>query len=132
MRVAVSEFIIVLVGVLAAAMSVWGVFVPNKLIPLVRAVMENGSGVYVAVGVRLLLGLALILAAPESKFPFIFNIIGVFAIVAAIVIPFVGRARIVGMIAWFERSPPVMIRGWLLFGFAFGAFLVYGVLAAPN
>jgi hypothetical protein len=58
----------------------------------------------------------------------VFEILGWFAIVAAVVILFAGRDRLRRFVAWFEQSSPAMIRVWLLFGIAFGAFLVYGVV----
>jgi hypothetical protein len=76
----------------------------------------------------LLLGGALILSASGSKFPLIFNIIGVLALVGAIVVAFIGCARLAAIIDWFARFPPAAIRTWLLFGFAFGVFMLYGVI----
>lgn len=90
--------------------------------------LDRKSGIYVAVGSRLLLGGALILSASGSKFPLIFNIIGVLALVGAIVVAFIGRARLAAIIDWFARFPPAAIRAWLLFGFAFGVFMLYGVI----
>lgn len=118
-------------GAAGSLLSAWGMFAPENLIGRVREVLDRDSGIYIAVGARLLVGVALILTAPVSKFPLIFNIIGAFAIVAAAVIPFIGRARLVKMIGWFERFPAAAIRAWLLFGFAFGVFLIYGILPGP-
>ena len=55
-------------------------------------------------------------------------ILGWFGIVAAVIIVLAGRARLRRFVAWFEQSSQTMIRVWLLFGIAFGAFLVYGVV----
>jgi hypothetical protein len=101
---------------------------PEKIMKLVYGVMDKDWGIHAAVVVRLLLGAALIIAAPGSRFPQIFEIIGWIAIVAAIAIVFMGRERLRRFIAWFERLSQAMIRTWLLFGIAFGAFLVYGIL----
>jgi hypothetical protein len=90
--------------------------------------MEKNWGIYVAVVARLLLGAALIVVAPESRFPLVFEILGWFAIVAAVIMLFAGRVRLRRFVAWFEQSSQTMIRVWLLFGIAFGAFLVYGVV----
>ena len=126
MAVVVCRYIVGVFGVVIAALSLWGIFVPNKLTSMVQGVMAKPSGLYVAVAVRLVLGAALIVAAPQSKFPTTFLVLGWIAIAAAVGLPLVGRARISALLGWFVRMPSVMIRLWLLFGLAFGAFLVYG------
>ncbi len=129
--ITVAKIIVLLIGAAGSLLSAWGIFAPDNMIRLVQGVLGRESGIYIAVGARLLAGVALILTAPVSKFPLIFNIIGAFAIVAAGVIPFIGRARLVQLIGWFERFPAAAIRAWLLFGFAFGVFLIYGILPGP-
>ncbi len=114
-------------GVAVCALSAWGMYVPDKLWKLVNSALERNWGIHVAVVARLLLGATLIIVAPESRFPLAFEILGWFAIVAGVVILFVGRDRLRRFVTWFERISHTMIRGWLLFGIAFGAFLVYGI-----
>ena len=128
MTVIVSQTIILAVGITVCVLSAWGLSAPDRLRKLVGGVMERDWGMYFAVGVRLVLGLALILAASQSRFPLTFTVLGAITLVAAVALPFVGRERIVRLLAWFGRLPPAAIRVWLLFGIAFGGFLVYGVL----
>ena len=88
--------------------------------------MANAAILYLAVGIRLLLGVALIVAAPASLFPLVFRVIGVIAILAALALPIMGIERIRRLVGWFAALPSLALRLWLVFGFAFGAFLVYG------
>ena len=125
---AASQIVVLALGVIVCALSVWGMVAPDKLWKLVNGAMEKNWGIYVAVVARLLLGAALIVVAPESRFPLVFEILGWFAIVAAVIILFAGRNRLRRFVVWFEQSSQTMIRVWLLFGIAFGAFLVYGVV----
>lgn len=122
-----SELIIVFVGILVCAFSGWGIFAPQRLVQMVSVVMAKDWGIHAAVAVRLLLGLALIIAAPVSRFPLIFQILGWIAIVAAVVLALMGRDRLRKFVSWFERISPLLTRVWLVFGFAFGGFLIYGV-----
>lgn len=129
MAIFVSQIIILVIGVTIIALAGWGVFVPEKLMTFVRSAMDKYWGIYIAVIVRLVLGAALIIVAPGSLFPIAFQALGVIAIVAAIALVLMGRERIRRLIAWWsERFSAPMIRLWLLFGVAFGGFLVYGVL----
>ena len=121
------ELIIVGVGVLVCALSGWGILAPQRLVQMVSAVMATNWGIHVAVAVRLLLGSALILAAPASRFPSVFQILGWIAIAAAVVLALMGRDRLRRLVSWFERFSPFMTRVWLVFGLAFGGFLIYGV-----
>ncbi len=122
-----SQSIVFLIGLLVSVLSVWGCFVPDRLIKLVMRVVDQDWGIYFAVVVRLLMGAALIVAAPVSKFPVVFEVLGWIAIVAAVALILIGRERMAAPIAWFVRRPTWLMRPWLLFGMAFGGFLIYGI-----
>ncbi len=122
-----SELVIVVLGISVCVLSAWGIYTPARLVKLVSGVMDQRSGIYIAVIVRLLLGLALIIVAPDSRFPAAFQLLGLVAIFAAVVVAFMGRNRVRKLVGWFERFSPAIVRLWLLFGMAFGGFLIYGV-----
>jgi len=128
MLIAASQIVVLALGVIVCALSVWGTVAPDKLCKLVNGAMERDWGIYMAVVARLLLGAALIVIAPDSRFSLAFEILGWLAIVAAVIILFAGRDRLRRFVAWFGQSSQAMIRVWLLFGTAFGAFLIYGVV----
>jgi len=121
MLVAIAIF-----GVLVCLGSLVGIVAPAKLIGVVRSVMDRPGVLYLAVIVRVALGVLLIAAAPVSRFPLLFLVFGWIAIAAALAIPFIGYVRMVRLMEWFVRMPAAAIRGWLIFGLAFGAFLIYG------
>jgi hypothetical protein len=125
---AASQIVILALGVAVCAMSLWGLFAPVKMMKLVSGIIVKDWGIHFAVIVRLLLGAALIIAAPASRFPEIFQFLGWLAVIAAIAIVFMGRERMRRFVGWFDRLSPAMIRTWLLFGIAFGALLIYGVM----
>jgi hypothetical protein len=123
-----SQIIVLALGVIVCGLSAWGFMAPDKIWKLVNGAMDKNWGIYVAVVARLFLGAALIVVAPESRFPLAFEILGWFAVVAAVGILLMGRERLRKFVAWFEQFSQAMIRVWLLFGIGFGAFLVYGVV----
>ncbi len=122
-----SQSIVFLIGLLVCVLSVWGCFVPDKLTKLVMRVVDQDWGIYFAVVIRLVMGAALIVAAPVGRFPVVFELLGWIAIAAAVAIIFIGRERIAALIAWFVRRSAWLIRLWLLFGMIFGGFLIYGI-----
>ena len=128
MLISASQIVVLALGVLVCTMSVWGVVAPRKMMEVVTGILDKDWGIHLAVVVRLLLGAALIIAAPGSRFPHFFEILGWIAVVAAVAIVIMGRERLRRFVALFTRMSDVMIRIWLLFGIAFGALLVYGIL----
>ena len=129
MVILLSQISLLVIGVTIIVLAGWGLFAPEKLMTFVTSAMDKHWGIYIAVIVRLVMGSALIIVAPASPFPIVFQAVGVIAIVAAIVLALMGRERMRRFIAWFsERFSAPIIRLWLLFGVAFGGFLVYGVL----
>ena len=124
---ATSQILVLAFGVMVCALSLWGFFAPGKLLKLVNGAIEKDWGIHLAVVARLLLGTALIISAPDSCFPLTFEILGWIAIAAAVIILFLGRERLRKFLSWFERFSHAAIRLWLLFGIAFGAFLIYAI-----
>ncbi len=123
----ISQIVVLALGVIICLFSVWGFISPDKIWKMINGVMEKDWAIHVAVIMRLLLGAALIIAAPQSRFPGVMEVLGWIAIIAAVAILFMGRNRLIKFIAWFQRMTDAMVRVWLLFGFAFGGFLIYTV-----
>ncbi|VUX55763.1 conserved membrane protein of unknown function [uncultured Woeseiaceae bacterium] len=123
-----SQIVVLVLGVVVCALSAWGLMVPDKVWKLVNGALGKNWGIYVAVVARLLLGAALVIVAPESRFPMAFEILGWLAIVAAVVFLFAGRDRLRRFVAWIEQISQAVTRVWLLFGIAFGALLIYGIV----
>jgi hypothetical protein len=126
MLVNLSEIIVVLFGVLILALSIWGIGAPTRLMQFVRQLMERDAGIYAAIIVRVILGLALLGAASDSRFPVTFRVLGWIAIIAAVGIAVIGKARLRSFVTRFYRLNPGFVRACLLVGIVFGGFLVYG------
>ena len=127
MIIAVAQSIILIVAVAVCAACAWGIFRADRLTGIVKDIMDKRWGMYIAVGVRVVLGTALIIAASGSRLPIVFMVIGSLSLLAAAVLPFLGRARIRALLGWIERGGSLLMRVWLVFGFLFGAFLIYGI-----
>ena len=117
--------VVAAIGLCIFLASAYGFTNPARLIQWVNAIWERGWSMYAAVGARLALGVVFVLAAPETKFPLVIQIIGYLAIAAAVLLPIIGKERIARMLAWFSQCPQMLIRLWLIVGMGFGAFIVY-------
>ncbi|MBT8441398.1 MAG: hypothetical protein KJO76_03350 [Gammaproteobacteria bacterium] len=118
--------VIAVVGVLVCLGCIVGIASPATLLGVVRSVLNKPGLGWPVIGVRFPIGIVLILAAPASLFPFMFRVIGVLAILETLVLAWLGRARIIKVVAWFAGGPANAVRALLIFGFGLGAFLVYG------
>jgi len=113
------------IGAIISVICLSGIMLPAQLLHALRAAWQYRAALLVAVMVRLVTGVLLILAAPYSRFPPVFGILGWLAIAAALLMPFVGRKRIGQLLDWWSRRSAAWIRLWSLAGLAFGCFLVY-------
>jgi hypothetical protein len=120
-----AAILVAVIGVTVLLLSLWGLIVPSRLISMVRSVLTRRGGVLIAVGVRLLLGIAFLLAADFSRFPPTVRVLGVVTLVAAVGLAIVGHERMKRMVDWVARWPLWAVRGWLVVGAGFGAFLFY-------
>ena len=123
----ILQTIILLFGITICSVSVLSIYSPNRLVKVVTTVGKKNWGIFVAIIVRILLGAAVILVAPDTRFPVVFMAVGVLLILSAIIILFVGRDRISILMTWLERLSPLSLRLWLLLGVAFGGLLIYGI-----
>ena len=114
-------------AVFVALMGLMGLFAPAKLVGMVAALFDGIAGLWVAVGLRLVIGALLVLTAPQSRFPFVFWLIGLISIVAAVVAVVMGQDRIRNFVMWWVRKPPAFTRLWALVAIAFGVFIYYGL-----
>lgn len=132
MTTTVASFIVILLGMLICFGSAFGIYAPTRLMDVVEKVWGHKSGMYLAVVSRLVLGVALLAAAPDAGLPAVFRVIGWLSIIAAIAIPIIGREKIGGLIRWLGSRPGSVVRLWLLVGLALGGVLVFGVLGGTS
>jgi hypothetical protein len=118
---------IALFALLIVSTCFWAFFKPQWLLEFAKPILERDWLLFLAVGIRVALGLALLLVAKASVFPLTFTILGAVAILAAIALPFIGMARIKTLIDWIETLPTIAIRLWVLVGVALGGVLLWGV-----
>jgi len=124
-----ASIVVQVLGALILALSLWGMVAPASLIALVKRVSRHSAGLSLAVGVRIVLGAALLTAAQVSGFPAIFTALGWIAILAAIGLLILGQSQMRQVIGWVARWPSGAIRVALVFSLLFGVFLIYGARA---
>jgi len=116
-----------LLAVFVLLMGVWGVLAPSRITDLVIRFGSKG-GLWVAAGIRLVLGLALWFAAPVSRAPLLLQVLGVIALVAAFVLPLMGVDRFKALVNWWTKLSPTAMRFNCLFAVAFGGVILWALL----
>ncbi len=98
---------------------------PEIIFGLLRNNMEKVSLQFLAIGMRVVIGILLIQYADESKYPTTIEIIGWLSIAAAVTLSIIGRQSFLKLMSWaFSLLKPYgRIAG--LFAMALGGFLIY-------
>jgi hypothetical protein len=119
--------LVALFGFLIAAIGTLGVASPGQVVAAMER-LEPRTRFTVAVGVRLVLGIVLVLAAPDSRFPTALYTLGIIALIVALLFVPMGVERVDSLVRWWLEKPAAFLRSWFVVGIAFGAFLVYASL----
>lgn len=107
-------------GLFIAALSVYGLLQPRKLMSMVTNVVRKPWGMAFAIAVRLALGTLFLVAAPRVSQPVFIEILGWLMIAAAVAIALMGRQRMIRFTDYWAAKGDTAIRAWLLAGVVFG------------
>jgi len=117
---------VALFGLFIAALGIAGLSSPQRLLDLVTRV-QSQLGLYFIAGLRLLMGVALLLAAPASRATPYLQVVGGLALISAVVTPFVGARRFQAILQWWRGRQSWAVRLWSLLVLVFGLSLVWAV-----
>ena len=101
---------------------------PDSVVGFFRNNSNSLSLHVLAVVARLILGVALITYATESKFSIVFQIVGWLSVGAAIILGAIGRSRFKALLNWALSSASSLMRLAGLSGVLLGGFLIYAVV----
>ena len=109
-----------------AALGVVGTLSPKRLIGFVQQ-FQRPAGLYVAAILRIVFGVALLLAAARSHSPGGVRVLGIIILVSGIITPLFGLDRFRRILNWWFEQGPVFQRAWAGFALLFGLLLAYAV-----
>ena len=90
--------------------------------------VDRPAGLLVAGLIRIVIGVALVLAAPASRAPRGLRLFGAFVVLAGLATPFVGTEHVRSIVDWWSGRGAVFMRAWAALALAIGATLVFFVL----
>ncbi len=118
------DVIVSIVGVLAALIGLLGLVDPKYIVQLVQY-WRGPTRFRIAIGVRIALGIALLVAAADCRLPAVVKALGIVSILAAIIILFAGQKRLDSFIEWWIACPQNVMRVSAFFAFCLGCLIVY-------
>jgi hypothetical protein len=116
-------------SIVIAVVGAVGIVVPTSLLT-VAELFTTPVGFYVAAALRLVLGTAVVLAAPTSGTPTTLRVLGVVIIVGGLVTPLFGVERARMIVAWWATQGSAFMRVWAVVALVLGVFLAYAT--APH
>lgn len=116
--------VVSLIGAAIAAIGLLGVVYPTRLMERIDRWQPAGR-LWVGVAVRLVVGIVFVLAADGCRMPQLVRVVGVIAIVAAVVLALLGPARFETFVRWWLGLPAAFTRIWAAVAVAFGGLLLY-------
>jgi hypothetical protein len=98
---------------------------PRYVFDQFRTYRDSQGLQVIAVAVRFVMGIILILAAGQTRFPVIVAVLGWLSIMAALALMVIGRARFQRLIDWALSLPSASRRAAPIAGIVLGSFLVF-------
>jgi hypothetical protein len=120
-------FIAFTLGLLIALMGAVGVVAPSILGAMVTA-LHGPLGLALAASIRLVLGAALFVAAPSSRAPVAFRVLGAVTFAAGVLTPLIGVERFDSLLDWWAALDPLLARTWSACALAIGSLIAYGII----
>lgn len=120
-----------IISLFGAATIVAGIIIlmnPDSIFGLLRRNLGSLGLHILAVVVRIIIGIALILYATESKYPTAIRILGWLSIVAAFIIGIMGRQNFKKLMSWALNLKPSLGRIGGIIAILFGGFLIHAVI----
>ncbi len=111
-----------------AALGAVGMVSPMRLLGVARH-FQSPAGLCAAAALRVVLGVALVFAAPTSRAPGVVRILGIIILVAGVITPLFGVERSRRLLDWWSTRGPAFMRVWAGFALVFGLLLAYAMIA---
>ncbi len=112
------------IGIIITCAGVMVLFVPATAKRML-SFWRRGRMLYLGGLVRIALGVVFLLDARQARAPALMAGLGVFAIIAGMLLFVLGLARIKAMLDWFEGKPSFVLRLMSIGIVAFGVLIIY-------
>lgn len=125
----VAQVLVILSGLWLAGLGVWMLVRPVQALDVLGAMGSSPTIHFGEMAARALVGLALVVASPQSRFPTAIMVIGVFLIVTAVALTVLPRRwHMAYSTAWARRIPVTAVRIIAPISMAAGGILIWTMI----
>ena len=114
-------------SIVIAGLGTIGLVAPSVLASMALA-MHGPLGLALASILRIVLGAALFVAAPASRAPLAFRVLGALTFGVGLLTPLIGVARFNTLLDWWAALDPLITRIWSACALAIGGAIAYGII----
>ena len=120
------KLLALVIAAVIIAIGVVGLITPATLLAIGQSV-TTPIGLYVIAGVRVCIGVVLLVTASASRMPRTVRLAGAVVVMAGIATPIFGVERSRAVLEWLTAQGPALVRGDALVAMAVGAFMIYAI-----
>ena len=120
------SFVSIALGVAIAALGLLAIAWPESLAGILRQ-FQSSAGLFASAGIRVTLGISLLLSASNSRTPATLRVFGVIYLVGGLAAPFLPLEVFVSTIDFFLSLGRGAAIAWGVLALGFGLFVVYAV-----
>lgn len=121
-----SQIIVQLLGFIICGVCLLSLFYPYFLLKSIIKLLEQNWMMPLSAISRAFFGVAFILASDHSKWPLFFIIMGSLSILSGLLLPILGKNRILHLIGNIENRSTSLLRIGYIIGFGIGMAILYG------
>lgn len=121
-----ARWIVTGFGVVVVCLGAGSLAWPDTLVDFAEQFVST-RGLWIAVALRLALGILLWITAPASRTPVVLRVLGVLFVLSAAALPILGLDRLEAIVDWGSGLAPIALRAAGLVAALVGAFLVWSV-----
>jgi uncharacterized membrane protein len=112
------------IGLLIIAVGAVGIFAPSSLLWIAQRPVTSVELYIIAAG-RVVIGLLLLVVASASRAPKTLRVVGSIALIAGIITPVLGVARLQAIMDWFSQQGPGLLRFAAVLALIVGGLVAY-------
>lgn len=124
------NFAVIATAVLATTILLLGIVMQfrTRLFNDLAKYLINPWGIWLAAVIRVFAAVVLWFAAPSSRYPGLFKVFAVVALVAGVGVILVGHHRVRKIVNWSVSRPPWVLRCFALIAIAVGGFILWALI----
>ncbi len=119
--------IALVVSLMLVVTALLAIVYPQRLAEFARSLLTQG-GMYATVVVRLVFGIVFLLAASDSRLPWMIRSVGSISILGGVIAPMFGLDRHRQLLDWWAIRGSGFKRGWAALAFIVGVVLAYAFI----